>query len=69
MENFEPLLRSAFDQKTEGKPTAKSEKQETRRRRRRADDRNRRAKETCLSDTDGYLSQARAMVGNRADKF
>lgn len=68
MENFEPLLRSAFDQKAEGEPTAKSEKHETRRRRR-ADDGNRREKETCLSDTDGYLSQARAVVGNRADKF
>ncbi|XP_023191574.1 uncharacterized protein LOC102233917 isoform X3 [Xiphophorus maculatus] len=65
MENFEPLLRSAFDQKTEGEPTAKSEKQETRRRTRRADDGNRREKETCLSNTDGYLSQARAMLFER----
>ncbi|XP_014902708.1 apolipophorins isoform X1 [Poecilia latipinna] len=64
MENFEPLLRSVFGQKTEGEPTAKSGKQETRRRRR-ADDGNRREKETCLSDTEGYLSQARAMLFGR----
>ncbi|XP_017165280.1 uncharacterized protein LOC103479198 isoform X2 [Poecilia reticulata] len=65
VENFEPLLRSAFGQKTEGEPTAKSGKQETRRRRRRADDGNGREKETCLSDTDGYLSQARAVLFGR----
>ncbi|KAM4557598.1 uncharacterized protein V3H82_017324 [Fundulus diaphanus] len=65
MENFEPLLRSAFGDKTDSERAAKHGKQETRRGRRGADDRNRGEKEPCVSNTDSYLNQARAMFFGR----
>ncbi|MEQ2244052.1 hypothetical protein ILYODFUR_013221, partial [Ilyodon furcidens] len=65
MENFEPLLRSAFGHKKDSEPDGKNRKQETGRSRRRADEGNRREKETCLSKTDSFLNQARSMLFGR----
>lgn len=56
MENYEPLLRRTFGHKTD------SVQHETRRSKRKADDGNKRERETCLSNTESYLNQARAMV-------
>ncbi|MEQ2290686.1 hypothetical protein AMECASPLE_005659 [Ameca splendens] len=65
MENFEPLLRSAFGHKKDSEPDGKNRKQEMGRSRRRADEGNRREKETCLSKTDSFLNQARSMLFGR----
>lgn len=69
IENAEPLLRSIFGHQTpnsDADSTAQSQKhaqsKETKRTRRKTDDGHRGEKETCLSNINSYLNQARAMV-------
>ncbi|XP_042284010.1 uncharacterized protein LOC121908222 isoform X3 [Thunnus maccoyii] len=69
IENAEPLLKSIFGHQTpnsDADSTAQSQKhaqsKETKRTRRKTDDGRRGEKETCLSTTNSYLDQARAMV-------
>ncbi|XP_047445376.1 uncharacterized protein LOC125010660 [Mugil cephalus] len=63
VENAEPLLKNVFGHKTERESTAQNGKDETRRTRRKTDDT--REKETCLTSTNSYLNQARAMLFGR----
>ncbi|XP_035489892.2 uncharacterized protein LOC118310747 isoform X2 [Scophthalmus maximus] len=63
VENFEPLLKNIFGHQTDnadGESTAG-----TRRTRRKTDDSHREGKEKCLSSTNSYLNQARAMLFGR----
>ncbi|CAI5641741.1 unnamed protein product [Oreochromis niloticus] len=66
VENAEPFLKSIFgQQQTERENTTQSGKHEARRTKRKMDDGRRGEKETCLSSTDSYLNQARAMLFGR----
>ncbi|CAK6952249.1 uncharacterized protein LOC121908222 isoform X2 [Scomber scombrus] len=72
VENAEPLLKSIFSHHTPNSyadSTAQSKKhaqsKETKRTRRKTDDGRRGEKEMCLSTTNSYLNQARAMLFGR----
>lgn len=71
VENAEPLLKSLFGHQThdsDEEPVAqsrKSQSKETGRTRRKTDDGHRAEKEKCLSSTNSYLNQARAMVSSQ----
>lgn len=69
IENAEPLLKNFFGHQThdsDGESVAQSQRhvqsEEARRTRRKTDDGHRGEKEKCLSSTNSYLDQARAMV-------
>ncbi|XP_037837860.1 uncharacterized protein LOC108248532 [Kryptolebias marmoratus] len=65
IENAEPLLKSVFGHQTESDSPAENMKQEARQSRSKADDGHRGEKEACLSSTNRYLNQARAMLFGR----
>lgn len=69
VENAEPLLKNVFGHQThdsDGESAAQSRKhvqsKEVKRTRRKIDEGHRGEKEMCLSTTNSYLDQARAMV-------
>ncbi|XP_031710756.1 uncharacterized protein LOC116387634 isoform X2 [Anarrhichthys ocellatus] len=71
VENAEPLLKNVFGHQnfdSNGESVAQSRKtqpKETKRTRRKTDEDHREEKEKCLSGTNSYLSQARAMLFGR----
>ncbi|XP_037642433.1 uncharacterized protein LOC119498040 [Sebastes umbrosus] len=71
VENVEPLLKNIFGHQTHDSDgesatqSGRSQSKEARRTRRRTDEDHRTEKETCLSGTNSYLSQARAMLFGR----
>lgn len=68
VENAEPLLKNVFGHQTHDSDeesmaqSRKSQSKEARRTRRKTDNGHSAEKEMCLSGTNSYLSQARAMV-------
>ncbi|KAG7227140.1 hypothetical protein INR49_013938 [Caranx melampygus] len=62
VENAEPFLKSIFGHSFDGESTDPNQKPERRSSARKTDDRNRAEKEKCLSSTNSFLKQARAML-------
>lgn len=63
IENAEALLKSVFGHQTQNNPSTENEKRDARQSAEKVEG-HRVEKEACLSRTNRYLNQARAMVGS-----